>query len=247
MNEESKFCPNCGQEMNVEEKFCPSCGFNFETREVPENDETEHEQTQTTSEQKTFDFKKLDFKNFDFKDFNFKDFDLKNLSKKQLGIIGGVIVGLLLLVFLFTGNISIAGTYESEDTLGDPEYEALFEISRNGKTDIIISDHYEGYSFTLTIYLTKNGENSYIADTSKGLDIEGSVANTLNDSASLIDTLPMELNTLGFEVENTGNGLSVTGSLTEIEAIDAGMDLRDIYIVEHGENLMFDGELLIKR
>lgn len=233
MSAENKFCPNCGEQVAIEEKFCPSCGFNFETREVSGNEN----QDEISSEQGKFDFKNIDFKNIDF----------NKLNKKQLGIIGGVIVALLLLIFLFTGNISIAGTYESEDTLSDPNMEALFDISRNGKTDIIITDHYEGSTTKLTVYLEESGKNVYLADTSKGLDIELSTSAASNDYQSLIDDLPMEIGVLGLDVENTTDGILVSGNLTEIQAIDAGFDLRDIYIVKHGDNLMFDGDLLIKR
>ena len=232
MSEKSKFCSNCGEKIANEEKFCPNCGFNFETREVPGNDENKQEETQTSSKQDIFNLKNIDF---------------KKLNKKQLGIIGGAIVGLLLFIFLVTGNVSIAGTYESEETLGNPEEEMLLEISRNGKTDIIVNDYYEEISMKYTMYLEKSGENTYIADTSKGMDIEASGPATTSDYPTEIEALSMELGAFGFDVENTEDGVSISGSLTEIQAIDAGLDLRDVYIVEYGDNLMIDGEMLIKR
>lgn len=233
MSEENNFCPNCGEQVAVGEKFCPSCGFNFETREVPES----KNQNETSSEQEKFDFKNIDFNNIDF----------RNLNKKQLGTIGGVIVGLLLLVFLFTRNVSISGTYESDDTLGDPEIEAKFEISRNGKTDIIINDYYEKARMKYTVYLEESGENIYVADTSKGLDIETLLPVAPEDYGSFLSEIPVDIELLGLDIENTTDGVKVAGSLTEIEALNIGFDLREIYVVKHGENLMFEGDILIKR
>lgn len=233
MNEENKFCPNCGGEVAIEEKFCSSCGFNFETREVSESEE----QNGLSNEQGKFDFKNIDFKSIDF----------KNLNKKQLGIIGGAIVGLLLLVFLFTGNISIAGTYESEETLSDSRIRTYIEISRDGKAQYV-TEHYNSDDTTVyTVYLEETGENIYTADTSKGMGIEVTSDSDWGSYGNLLGQLPHSLSTTDFEFDNSGDIASLQGSLTEIEAIDVGMDLRDIYIVELNETLMFNDTRFIER
>src|SRR5699024_898636 len=108
MNQDKKFCPNCGEQLNAEDKFCQKCGFNFETREFTKSEENKVET---------------------------KDNNKKN---KQLGLIGGVIFILCVVVyFVINKNIvSIAGTYMPEDN--HPDDSLVLEISSDGKTDLSI-------------------------------------------------------------------------------------------------------------
>lgn len=232
MSKTKKFCPNCGEQVAIEEKFCPNCGFNFETRELPE------EELEATNNQGTFTFKNLDLKNFSF----------KNLDKKQWGLIGGAVVVLIALIYLFVGNLSIAGTYESEDTLGDPDHETRFEISKNGKTKVTEEDHITGDIFSFTIHLEESGDKVYIADPTKGIDVEATSSSDYGDYAGFVEDVSRTVGMLDLDIEDNGDSYTVKRSFTDVEAISADLiDLREVYIVEHGDNLLIDGNLFIKR
>lgn len=232
MSKTKKFCPNCGEQVAIEENFCPNCGFNFATRELPE------EALESTNNQETFSFKNLDLKNFNFSDLN----------KKQWSLIGGAAVVLMALIYLFVGNLSIAGTYESEDTLGDPDHETRFEISENGKTQITEEDRITGDVLSFTIYLEESGDKVYIADLAKGIDVEATTSAGYGDYAGLVTEMSPLFGMMNLDIEDNGDSYTVKGSFTDMEARNADLiDLREVYIVEHGDNLLIDGNLFIKR
>src|SRR5699024_8960024 len=123
MNQDKKFCPNCGEQLNIEDKFCQACGFNFETREFPRNEEN-----------------KIEVKD-------------KSKKNKQLGLIGGAILLLCVVVYFVINKntVSIAGTYMPSDLPSGGE--VLIEISRNGNTKITLDDFDFEESIEVSFYI----------------------------------------------------------------------------------------------
>lgn len=74
MSKEYKFCSNCGEKLSAEDNFCHKCGFNFESRETSES---------SKHPAKT---------------------KINTRKNKQLGFIGGIILLLILVVYLFEKN-----------------------------------------------------------------------------------------------------------------------------------------------
>src|SRR5699024_3614055 len=139
MSKEYKFCSNCGEKLMTEDKFCQKCGFNFEAREV--SGKAEHA-TET------------------------KD---QNRKHKQLGLIGGIILLMVIVVyFLITKlSVSVAGTYIPSN-LSSGEQGSL-EISRNGKTKLTAGDSEE--LIEVIFYIEQFGSDTYRLDTEKDLEI----------------------------------------------------------------------------
>lgn len=216
MSKDYKFCPNCGEQLMTEDKFCQKCGFNFEARDVSGNTEYPAEA---------------------------KDNNRKN---KQLGLIGGIILLMVIVVyFLITKlSVSVAGTYIPSNL--SSEEKGLLEISRNGKTKLTAGDFEE--SIELIFYIEPFGSDMYRLDTEKDLEIRYAAPIDATEFDYFVESTGEDFEQYGLTIEyDKGMGI-LSGSLTNEEIVALDLFSPDEFeLNEFNGNLYMDDELLIKQ
>src|SRR5690625_3285866 len=216
MSKEYKFCSNCGEKLSAEDNFCHKCGFNFESRETSKS---------SKHPAKT---------------------KINTRKNKQLGFIGGIILLLILVVYFFMSkwSVPIAGTYIPSSL--SPGENGLIEISRNGKTKLVVGDYEE--SIELIFYIEPFGSDTYRLDTKKDLEIRYAAPIDAEEFDSVVESAGEDFEQYGLTIEyDKGMGI-LSGSLTSEEIVALDLFSPDEFeLNEFNGNLYMDDELLIKQ
>lgn len=245
MSSDKKFCPSCGEQLPADIQFCSSCGFDFEKRELPS------EEPVAETEKQGFDFSQIDVSNF----------DVKKVTNKQWGIIGAVAAAIILLVvFLFSGNVSIAGTYENEDTITDLYETNTVTISRNGKTVIegteddmnvkltfYIKEFKPGAEYTPSLQQGLSQMAMYQADYSKDFELEVTIPEYLymQDPETMLG-IEFISSSFGLNLKDVKEGKQLSGKLNAELAEMFDLDFIDILIEEDPRGILLGNSLFLE-
>lgn len=270
MNTDKKFCTNCGEELDIDTRFCTECGHDLEAEDLPVEETTEEvyvapeaqevQEAETYEEYEEYEEEEVETaSSFDFKNIDFKNFDIKDLNNKQWGIIGGVLLLLLVIIYFAMSGVSIAGTYENADTLMDPIRHDTLTISRNGRATLDAEDTGEGMSVVMKLHLVEHdgfptdyslayGPNPsgivvYRIDHSKEIDLEMTFySDNPSDFNGNASEMYMVGEMFGLDIEIEGNYLTISGTVTSAQAYAMDLELDDFELVEVAEGRLMLGD-----
>lgn len=223
---ESKFCPNCGMKQEKETKFCIHCGCAFETKAMPIK----------TSQR--------------ISKYTLPKFNIKGLVGNKKLLIGVGVVIVLIATYLIFGGIDIAGSYESEYTIGDNEYSNTMDITRKGKLILTEVDLNEGMKGEITLQIMSNdAHNGYVLDPSKGMEVRLRVSDSNLSDNSYEDDINYLVNGVGLKQEEKNGEIVVSGKITTLEAENHGIYFinTEVFQYENTKEILFDDTIYIKQ
>lgn len=208
MEENKKYCPNCGKEQGEDSQFCSTCGYDFSNKVFPDKSEQKENKLPVAFEK------------------------LPHLLKDKRVIAGITVAVVLIVAYFLYGGVDIAGTYESDYTINNEYQSNTLEITRGGDATLGMKDDEEQLDFSVTLKLIASDDGDrYYPDLSEDVGLKLTMPNSELYDESYMFGFGEMMDMAGLKQQVDGEMVTISGEVSPFIAEQLDLDLNDIEII----------------